>query len=404
VSARSKVTRRRDGDPVRVYRDGRVYWYPSGKPGQGDRLMKRTGSLENGEKFAAELRDQLRRGPVRTGPKSGKTLAEMVQEMIDSMREEKQPDGTIASYKSDWNTHMADEIGAVRCRDAALWHYKAVFQRLARAGASEAVVNNVARTLGAIRKYGFEGGFFIDENTFGAAQQRQDLVADYRRRARIARAEEDKLIGLDVCPTVGDVADYAASVEVEYPGYGARLVWLGFATGLRICELLALKADSINLETMTVAVDWQLDRYRAWPAVRPPKGGKRRKARLWPAYADVADSLIKDAVRREGPEHGWLFPRHRSETKWADQAGHLATAAKQKCDWSWTFHWTRHAYASWNLAPKDEGGYGVHPARVQKWLGHARLKTTLDTYVHGPREETAPISEDDRRPPGKKAA
>ena len=46
------------------------------------------------------------------------------------------------------------------------------------------------------------------------------------------------------------------------------------------------------------------------------------------------------------------MPRTRMEyggcsvTKWADQAGHLATAAAERCDWDWTFHWLRHAYAS----------------------------------------------------------
>lgn len=98
---------------------------------------------------------------------------------------------------------------------------------------------------------------------------------------------------------------FAAAFEAEYPGYGARFVWLAFATGMRICELLALRWDSFDLVSMTVAVDWQLNRHRAWPAVKPPKSGK-------------------------------------------------------------------------------QGGCGVHAVRVQKWLGHQHLSTTLDTYVHGP--------------------
>ena len=308
MSANRKPTRRRDDDPVRVYPDGRLAYWTAGKPGQGTREWERHGTRERAEVRAAELREQFARGPQLVGPKSGRTLTELVQDMVDRMRAQKRPDGTIAAYKSNWNMHIADEIGSVRCREAALWHYTAVFERLACAGASEAVVSNVARTLGAIRKFGFRHGYFVDENTFGAAQQRSDLVADYRRRARIAQADDDGRISLDICPSVDDVADYAAALEAEYPGYGARLVWLGFATGLRICELLALKADSINLETMTVAVDWQLDRYRAWPALRPPKGGKRRTARLWPAYADVAASLVADALDRDGEDHGWLFP------------------------------------------------------------------------------------------------
>jgi integrase len=93
-------------------------------------------------------------------------------------------------------------------------------------------------------------------------------------------------------------------------------------------------------------------------------------------------------------------------TKWADQAGHLATAAAESCDWDWdwTFHWTRHAYASWNLASKAAGGYEAHPKKLQRWLGHARLSTTLDTYVHEPAEDDEEFLEETRRPPGQKAA
>jgi len=146
----------------------------------------------------------------------------------------------------------------------------------------------------------------------------------------------------------------ARSPGEQREGYGARLVWLAFGTGLRINEALALRWDSIDMETLQVAVDWQLDRYGNRPALALPKGNKPRSTRLWACYADIAASLIEDAQNREGPDHGWLFPRHRSEKKWADQAGKLACAARKRCAWQWTgVHWLRHGWASWSLARRQ---------------------------------------------------
>lgn len=404
MSADVKVSRRRDDDPVRVYSDGRVAWWTGGKPGVGDRKIARKGSQENAETYAEELRTELCRAPAARGPKGDATLAEMVQDLLDTLRAEHAPEGTVRQYKSDWNAHMADSIGTVRCREAATWHYRQVFSRLLQEKTSQQVMRNVARTLGVAIDFGEDNGYFGTEEPFGSATRRTRIAEKYRKRARIAGAEETKRITLDVCPSAADIDEYAAAFEKEYPGYGARLVWLAFATGLRFCELLALRWDCIDLVTLDVAVDWQLDRYGNWPDVKPPKNGKRRTTRLWRHYFDVAASLVADALAREGEEHGWLFPRHRSVTKWADRAGHLATAAAESCDWDWTFHWTRHAYASWNLASKAAGGYEVHPKKVQKRLGHARLSTTLDTYVHEPPEDDEEFLEETRRPPGQKAA
>jgi len=92
-----------------------------------------------------------------------------------------------------------------------------------------------------------------------------------------------------------DASLLAAAFEVEYPGYGFRLVLLAFATGLRICELLALRWDSIDLATGAVAVNAQLDRYRAWPAVRKPKGGKTRRVPLAGAVRDLLEIAARQA-------------------------------------------------------------------------------------------------------------
>ena len=168
--------------------------------------------------------------------------------------------------------------------------------------------------------------------------------------------------------------------------------------------MLALQWDSIDVVTFEVYVDWQLDRYGDWPDVRLPKYGKRRVAQLWSCYLDAAASLILDALEREGEDHGWLFPRHRSVKKWADQAGKLAGAAVESCGWDWTFHWLRHAHATWSLAAAQDGGYGLPLKSVSEWLGHSRPSTTQDMYVGRVRGDRAAAVVATAEPPGKKRA
>jgi integrase len=384
VSTRRKITKRRDVDAVRVYPDGRLAYWTGEKAGVGARKFERCGSMAIAEERAGDLRHRFQSRQFGAAPRPDATLDDLVQALLDHIRKSDGPEGTRRQYKSDWNTWVPHTIGATTCRDASLWHWTAVLNGLGEAKSSESRVRSVTRTLGAVISFGIENGFFLGDEGFAFSPQRTKVTKKARTRAAARDAERSQVITLDVCPTVADVDKFAAAFEVEYPGYGARLVWLAFATGPRICELLALRWDSIDLATGAVAVNTQLDRYRCWPAVRKPKGGKTRTAQLWTCYLDVAESLVADAVAHEGDDQGWLFPRHRSTKAWADQAGKLAGAAIVASDWNWTFHWLRHGYASWSLAPKTSGGFGLDLAAVSRWLGHSKRSITQDTYLQPP--------------------
>lgn len=131
--------------------------------------------------------------------------------------------------------------------------------------------------------------YFGDVEPFGSSTLRKAPVDEARKTARRQnRGRKTRRIELDDCPGPEDIDEYADALEEQYPGYGRRMVHLCFATGLRINEALALRWDSIDLVTLDVAVDWQLDRYGNWPDLVLPKGGKRRTAQLWAYYFDVA--------------------------------------------------------------------------------------------------------------------
>jgi integrase len=382
VSDIVKNSKRRDDSPVRVYADGRVAHWTGGSPGAGRRIFERCGSVEAAEVRAAQLLQQLVKANGM-GPLAGVNLDQAMRDMVIGMGESGDEEGSIRQYRSNWNVWVPEPIGKVRCLDVDIKHWAAIFDYANRQKASETTVKNIARTLGVFTEWAVDHGYFTSSEPFGDPRRRRTIVKKARKRARIVKAESRKRFKLSTCPKVADVEKYAAAFEEVYPGYGWRLVILAFATGLRINEVLALRHDSISIETGEVAVNWQLNRYQAWPALKRPKGGKTRTAFLWSFYRQTAQSLIDDSLAfdEDDPNHGWLFPPDKPTTGWADRAGRLAGRAKKKCDWDWTFHWLRHSWATYSLASKKSGGYKLDAVSVQEWLGHARLSTTQDMYV-----------------------
>jgi integrase len=165
------------------------------------------------------------------------------------------------------------EIGAVVCREVGIVHHSAIFNQLNAERADEQVIDAVSRTLGAaVVKFGVLNGYFrTDSHSAGRSCAGQ--LSPGHAPPRPGRTEAAR--GSGSASTPADVDKHAAAFEEEYPDYGAQLVWLTFGTGLRINEALALRWDSINLDTLAVAVDWQLDRYGTWPALAPPKATSR---------------------------------------------------------------------------------------------------------------------------------
>lgn len=378
----SSPTKRRDDDPVRVYADHRVAYWTGGQPGVGERKFVRLGDRLSAQEYAVELRRSFADGTPRL---SGGTLDDLASDLIRYLEDTNAPTGTVRQYASDWNCWIPASVGGKHVRDATTADWAAIFDNLAVNG-TPSVIKNVTRTLNAVIRHGAERGWFGSLSPFRMSHEQRTAMVRKARQAAGRRLDLEVQaagggIRLDMCPELDDVQELADAFEEVYPGYGARMVLLSFGSGLRFMEVLALRADSINLDRGAVAVDWQLDRYRHFPALARPKHNSRREALLWTSVDDVARSLIEDAENREH-DAGWLFPRHRSTVGWAEQASKLFGEARDSIGWAWPSHnWLRHAYASWSLAPQSVGGHHFDQTDVQHSLGHKRLSTTLNTYV-----------------------
>jgi integrase len=223
-----------------------------------------------------------------------------MQSFLDHLRRTSGKTGTIRQYKSNYNTWIPETIGARANPTLERAHWSGIFDPLA-AAASPATIKNVNRTLNAMIGFADDREFFGTRLPFNTTPERRaSIVREARELARKRlglAAQATSGIALDMCPDVASVDELAEAVEAHYPDYGRRMVLLAFGTGLRICEILALRADHIDVAQGLVHVDQQLNRYAQWPAVVPPKGDKDRKALIWTAMLPVAESLMIDATR-----------------------------------------------------------------------------------------------------------
>lgn len=148
----------------------------------------------------------------------------------------------------------------------------------------------------------------------------------------------------------------------------AALVELAYASGLRVSELLALRADAVRRDP-------------AYLIVRG-KGGKERLAPLNASARGAVRAwlMARDAARKpDHPDSPWLFPSptgrsHLTPRRFAqllDQAARAAGIENGRV----SPHVLRHAFATHLL----EGGADLRV--VQTLLGHADISTT-QIYTH----------------------
>ncbi len=391
---------RRGSVPARIQANNRVAFYPSGLVGVGPRQSHRAGSAEEAESFADAINSLGRGGgPLETHYTEPAFMA--MKAFLAHLRKAGGPRGTWAQYRSNWNCWIPKQVALTRCCDLAELHWATVFSAAVENGASVGTLSAIARTLGAFMTFGMHHGYFQSE-PLGAARMRRDVVRAAKQAAISRDGDQVTGITIDLCPNGDEISEYATAFELVYPGYGRRLLLLAFHCGARIMELAALRADDLNPDQLTVAIGAQLDRNHPWPATRLPKNHKPRVADLWGIGDDNAHSLLADARTRQGPNAGWLFPPLPGVTNWADKLSHLATEAARACSWKgcWTFHWTRHSYATYSLAPTTRGGYGLELHAVQASLGHADPATTQRTYVQKLPRDAGQLRKVTSRPAG----
>lgn len=179
------------------------------------------------------------------------------------------------------------------------------------------------------------------------------------------------------------------------PAGGVRLlalIELAYASGLRVSELLSLKADAVRRDPDHLIVRGKGDRER----LAPLNASARAAVAAW--------LRLRDGARRpEVPDSPWLFPSHgasgrltpRRFAQLLDEAAGEAGVDPARV----SPHVLRHAFATHLL----EGGADLRV--VQTLLGHADIGSTqIYTHVAGTRLAEVvrthhPLARGDQEPP-----
>ena len=140
------------------------------------------------------------------------------------------------------------------------------------------------------------------------------------------------------------------------------MLMLGYATGMRVSEIVRLKVENIDSSRMCVHVE-------------QAKGKKDRIVRLSPVLLVMLREYWKTAGL---PKKGYLFPGQPKEEPYSTRSLQIVLAdAKEKAGVMkpGSVHALRHSFAT-HLLDK-----GTDVTMIMKLLGHNSIKTTL-RYLH----------------------
>ena len=146
-------------------------------------------------------------------------------------------------------------------------------------------------------------------------------------------------------------------------------------TGLRLGELAALRTDRFNALRRTLRVEESLAEVRGEFLFKAPKSDAARRTVSLPAFLveELAHHLATygddSKLVFSAPEGG---PIRRTNFRCRTWLPAVQASVGVPC----TFHGLRHSHAALLIAQ------GEHPKVIQERLGHASIKTTLDTYGH----------------------
>ena len=204
--------------------------------------------------------------------------------------------------------------------------------------------------------------------------------------AALAGAVDNSLIPVSPCRRIQlprltqpamrilEPAEVKQLAEVIDRRYRAMVLAAAY-TGLRFGELAALRVERFDAQRKSLRVEQSLAEVRGEFFVKPPKSEAGRRTVSLPSF--IVDELTGH-LTEHADNSGLVFsapsggPIRRNNFRRRTWLPAVRASVLEPC----TFHDLRHTHAALLIAQ------GEHPKVIQERLGHASIKTTLDTYGH----------------------
>lgn len=335
-----------------------IVYLPRDASGKYPRISRRVhGSREDARRMEVQLLSKRDRGKLRSRP--GR-LGEYLGRYVESRRHELAA-STVASYSYLFDTYVVPRLGDMRLDRVEPLHLRELYAVLLDTGLSGTTVNAVHRFLHvALRRAAIDG--LIAANP-------ADLVRPPKKDTREARAL-----------TKDEARELLRSLEgtpVHVPAM------LALSTGMRRCELLALKWDDIEGDAIRIRKS-KTERGR-----RTVHIGAGMQAALRRHRAAQNECRLRCGERWR--DEGYVFP----STKPSPQlfAGrHWTPAAFSHC-------WRRHAPAGLRFHTLRHTAItellrgGVRAEVVSRIAGHSSSAVTMAVYSHVGQDETAVMAD-----------
>lgn len=163
----------------------------------------------------------------------------------------------------------------------------------------------------------------------------------------------------------------AEAIDVRY----RAMVLLAAYTGLRFGELGTLRTERFDALRRTIRIEESLAEVRGEFFVKPPKSSASSRTVSVPSF--VVEELARHIAQyTDGSELIFSAPSGGPIRRTNFRRRICVPAVRASVGGPCTFHDLRHTHAALPIAQ------GEHPKVIQERLGHASIKTTLDTYGH----------------------
>ena len=323
-------------------------WTDRGRPPAGY-FTKRTA-----EEWLRQLLDEARRGTLPGMVKTGATFADAAAEWLRYIEQDRlRKASTVATYRSLLGTHILPEFGTLALESVTPTIIEHWIGSIDRTPATRtkllAMVHGIFKR--AIKVWGLP---------FNPARDVEKPPLQRSGDLEVFSPEEVWAL----VRAAGSEQDAAIFLTAAF-------------TGLRRGELVALRWRDVDFSGSVIRVRASYHE----GVLSTPKSGKVRSVPMAP---DVAEALAKLATRASGVGDDDLvfvgdFGSYVDARALVRRYGSALTRAGLR---RLRFHDLRHTFGTQVIAKADI-------RRVQEWMGHADIQTTMKYLHYAPREEDA---------------